>query len=121
MESTHEIGNELENAAARYLQARGLQVLGRQLRFRRGEIDLLMADREAIVFVEVRYRRHIKLGDGAESVDWKKREKMKWAAAALLAQRPEWSDRPCRFDVVSAQGPRDSPQWSWYRDAFRLQ
>ena len=119
--TTTQIGTALEGRAADFLQAKGLTLLGRQIRVHRGEIDLLMADQDAIVFVEVRYRRHTKLGDGAETVDWTTRARLKRAAATLLAQRTELAAKPCRFDVISGHGPAESPHWTWYRDAFSLQ
>ena len=118
--TTSELGTALEAHAARYLQSRGLALLGRQLRFRRGEIDLLMRDGETLVFVEVRYRRHAQWGDGAESVNRQKRARLRHAAMALLARRPELGGGPCRFDVMAGLGPAEAPRWSWYRDAFRV-
>ena len=119
MDTTRALGNDMEDKAASYLASRGLSLLGRQIRFKRGEIDLLMVHDNAIVFVEVRYRRHIKLGDGAQSVNWAKRERLKLAASLWLSQNPQYASLPCRFDVMSGRGRAESPQWTWYRDAFR--
>lgn len=46
-----------ELAVAAYLERRGCQVLTRNFRGRRGEIDLIVRDGTEIVFVEVKARR----------------------------------------------------------------
>ena len=43
--------------AAHFLERHGLRVIERNFRRRCGEIDLVMADGETLVFVEVRLRR----------------------------------------------------------------
>ena len=120
MAATRDVGNDIELKAADYLQKRGLRLLARQVRYRSGEIDLLMEDRDTLVFVEVRYRRNIVFGDGASSVDWSKRHRLRRAAELYLAQNPYAVNRPCRFDVISACGRSEQPQWNWYRNAFTL-
>ena len=49
-------GNNAETLAEKYLINRGLQSVQRNYRCKVGEIDLLMQDAEALVFIEVRYR-----------------------------------------------------------------
>lgn len=89
------------------------------MRFRGGELDLVMYDREAasLVFVEVRYRRSAQFGGGAASIDASKRRKLVRAAQLYLNQHPALANSPCRFDVVEASG--EPPRLNWIRDAFR--
>ena len=92
--------------------------------YRRGEIDLVMLDdsgREAgtLVFVEVRYRQVHAFGGGAASVDVGKRRKLVHAAQSFLAEHRQYSQSPCRFDVIQADGDPQAPRLSWLRDAFR--
>ena len=61
-------GAEAEDLACAWLQARGLRLLERNYRSRRGEIDLIMQDGEQLVFVEVRYRASNRYGSAAESI-----------------------------------------------------
>ncbi len=49
-------GREAEDRACDYLQTQGLQLLARNYRSKRGEIDLILQDKDSLVFVEVRYR-----------------------------------------------------------------
>ena len=101
------------------LRSRGLIVLERNAGFRVGEIDRVMQDGETLVFVEVRYRTPGSFGDGADSIDWKKRRRLVRAAETWLQRHPEHRDRSCRFDVVDARGDPESPVLRWITAAFR--
>ena len=110
-------GDAVEDAALALLQAHGLRLVARNVAYRGGELDLVMADGEALVFVEVRYRAGAAFGGGMASVDAGKRRKLVRAAGLFLAGHPRWAQRPCRFDVVAASGAE--PRLEWVRDAFR--
>ena len=110
-------GDAIEDAALAMLEQHGLRLVARNARFRGGELDLVMAEGESLVFVEVRYRAGDAFGGGAASVDARKRRKLAKAAALFLATHPEWANAPCRFDVVAAGG--DGATLDWLRDAFR--
>ena len=114
------LGAAAEAAALRHLEAAGLQLLARNARFKVGELDLVMRDGETIVFVEVRLRRNGRYGDGFDSVDRRKRQRMVRAAHAWLATRPALAARPCRLDVVSAGDGPGELALDWQRGAFTL-
>ena len=114
------LGAAAEAAALRHLEAAGLQLLARNARFKVGELDLVMRDGETIVFVEVRLRRNGRYGDGFDSVDRRKRQRMVRAAQAWLAARPALANQPCRLDVVSAQAGAGGLALDWQRNAFTL-
>ena len=78
-----------------------------------------MADGNAVVFVEVRYRASNAFGGGAASVDAGKRQRLIRAAQVFLQRHPEHACAPCRFDVVAASGDPTTPTLTWLRDAFR--
>jgi putative endonuclease len=109
-------GREAETLAWEYLQTRGLRLLQRNYRSRRGEIDLVLQDQDSLVFVEVRYRRESRFGSGAESVDRRKQSKLIACAQHYMQAYPGMARQPCRFDVVSVGGHGDSIEW--IRDAF---
>jgi putative endonuclease len=109
---THEV------AAARHLESHGLVVIERNVGFRVGEIDLVLADGDTVVFAEVRYRRGEGWGGAAASVDAGKRRRLVAAAQAWLARHPEAARRPCRFDVVAVGGVTPY-RIDWLRDAFQ--
>ena len=112
-------GTAAEDLALRYLEARGLTLVARNFRCRTGELDLIMRDREQLVFVEVRRRRHSRYGTPAESVTRTKQQRLLRAAAFYL-QRQRLLDAPCRFDVVAILQAEDEPRMEWIRDAFQL-
>lgn len=109
-------GREAEARAWQFLQSRGLRLLQRNYRSRRGEIDLVLQDRDSLVFVEVRYRRISRFGSGAESVDRRKQSRLIACAQHYLQTHPGIARHPCRFDVVSVGASAESIEW--IRDAF---
>ncbi|MFC6841385.1 YraN family protein [Xanthomonas theicola] len=110
-------GREVEASARAKLERAGLQLLAANVRYRGGELDLVMRHAQTLVFVEVRYRRSDAFGGGAASVDVHKRRRLLRAAQSFLAAHPHYATWPCRFDVVEAEG--EPPRLSWLRDAFR--
>lgn len=111
-------GTAAETLACRYLEARGLTLVTRNFRCRSGELDLIMRDREQLVFVEVRSRRHARYGTPAESVTRVKQQRLLRAAAFYLQR--QHLDLPCRFDVVAILHAEGEPRMEWIRDAFQL-
>ena len=109
-------GKDAEIRAWQYLQARGLQLLQRNYRSRRGEIDLVMQDTDSLVFVEVRYRRQSQFGTALESVDRRKQLRLIACARHYMQAHPQVARKPCRFDVVSISGPQGEIEW--IRNAF---
>lgn len=94
-------GRWAESEAARHLTERlGWRLLGRNVRLAGGEIDLILADGDRIVFVEVKARRG---SDAAAAVTADKRRRVGRAAAGWLA-RHGVPDAGCRFDVVTVEG-----------------
>ena len=107
-------GDRAERIAAEYLQDRGLAVLESRYRCRWGEIDLILRDRNTLVFAEVRLRSSTAFGGAAYSVDRRKQARIIATARHYLASAPESA---CRFDVVLLERI-DPPRIEWIRDAF---
>jgi putative endonuclease len=111
-------GKDAETLACRHLQSHGLRLLERNYHSRRGEIDLVMQDKDSLVFVEVRYRRQDRFGSGAESVDRHKQSRIIACALHYIQKHPETARQPCRFDVVSMNGGDRKHTLEWIRNAF---
>jgi putative endonuclease len=95
------IGQAAEDAAAAFLTRRGLRVVGRNVRFREGEIDLVCRERDVWVFVEVKCRR-ASWGDGpGAAVSWLKQRRLVRLAQIFLKTRRQADAARCRFDVVA--------------------
>jgi putative endonuclease len=116
--TTRDAGAHYESAALAHLERAGLSLVARNYHCRFGEIDLVMRERDVVVFVEVRYRRSRGYGGGIDSVDAGKRAKLVRAAAAFLADHPRLADATCRFDVLAIAGTPDAPVFDWRRNAF---
>lgn len=110
------VGAQGEAAARRLLERAGLRFVAANVRFRFGEIDLVMADGDGLVFVEVRVRDSARYGGAAASVTVGKQRRIARAASAWLAANPALAQRPCRFDVVAL----GEPAAEWIRDAFQV-
>lgn len=111
-------GAAFEQRARAALEQAGLQLLARNYLTRRGELDLVMREGDTIVFVEVRYRRSAGHGNATASVTARKRERLILAARQWLATHPQHAQHPCRFDVVSYDGPAETARQTWLRAAF---
>ena len=109
-------GRDGEEAAARFLEARGLEVLARNVRAGSGEIDLVAAEGGTLVFVEVKWRKDGSRGAPAEAVTPAKRRRLLSAARAFLAENPAGARRDVRFDVVAIEGAAGTIDW--IRGAF---
>lgn len=115
-------GARYEDAALAYLERAGLALIARNFSCRYGEIDLVMSDRDIVVFVEVRYRRGANarggFGDGVDSVSAGKRAKLVRAAEVFLATQPRLANRTCRFDVLGLADGGTGPTFDWRQNAF---
>lgn len=111
-------GRGYEAAAERYLHARGLTTVARNFRLRGGEIDLVMRDRDTLIFVEVRYRAHGALVSPLETITPAKQQRIVRTAAAFLQARPALASLPCRFDALALEGRGDGLRVDWIRGAF---
>lgn len=113
--SRQQTGAGYEQQARRLLEKAGLTFVAANARFRVGEIDLIMRDRQTWVFVEVRYRRNALFGGAAASVTRSKQQKLLRAAALWLRGRNSSLDTAdCRFDVIAITGT----QVDWLPNAF---
>ena len=89
--SRQQSGEDAERIAENFLIAKGLKLVARNYRCRFGEIDLIMQERETLVFVEVRLRRHShgagdnNFGGAAASITGNKRARIIAAAQHYLA------------------------------------
>ena len=62
-------GTIAENKARQYLEKHGLKFVEKNYRCRNGEIDLVMQDKNELVFVEVRYRKNDSYGSALDTID----------------------------------------------------
>ncbi len=99
-------GDAGEQAAAAHLRAAGYAILAMQYRARTGEVDIVAADGDTLVFVEVKARRSGDYGTPAEAVTYRKQGRI-MATAQCYMKHHGLYDKPMRFDVIEiifAQG-----------------
>lgn len=98
----HHLGRTGEDIALAHLERLGFELVARNHRTRHGELDLVVFDGSALVFVEVKTRR----GSRPSPTPWealhrRKRSRVRRMAAAYLREAP---DRPSaasvRFDAI---------------------
>lgn len=114
---TRILGDRGEREAARFLRKKGYRIITRGYRTRRGEIDLIARDGDALVFVEVKTRRK---GQPAEAVTPEKQRRVALAAYEF-ARAHHLLGRRARFDVVAVVWPDDrrAPSIEHITNAFQ--
>jgi len=111
-------GKEVENQALEFLSHKGLTLVERNFRCPRGEVDLIMMDRQELVFVEVRYRSNGTFGGALDSITSSKQQKLRIAAEIYLQRNSSLAFKGCRFDVLAIDGNGGKANTHWISDAF---
>ena len=109
-----------EALAAEYMRKKRYRILDRGYRSRFGEIDLIVANRQFLVFVEVKLRRTDKFAQAREFVDFRKQNRLRTTAEIYLSEHP--TDLQPRFDVIEIYAPdgveTQKPVINHLEDAF---
>ncbi len=97
------LGRWGERRVARHYESAGYVVLDQNWRVRGGELDLVVAKDDEIVFCEVKTRSSDRFGSGLEAVDNRKQRFLRRTAMSWL----DTHDRRgrLRFDVATVSGP----------------
>ena len=115
--SRQEKGRAGEDMAEKLLMAEGLEVLERNWRTARGELDIVARDGPTFAFVEVKYRESTRYGLPREAVDGAKRKSIVQLAMTWLHARGKIGAR-CRFDVVEIVKQSGGYDINYVKDAF---
>ena len=107
------IGRRYEDQAARFLEQHGFEILERNWRAGRKEVDIIARKAALLVFVEVKADLTGTFGHPAEWVDRSKIRHLTEAAQRYLLQK-RFTDCDCRFDVITFSEGR----LEHYPDAF---
>ena len=109
-----------ESLAAEYLLKKHYKIVATGYRCRYGEIDLIVANRKYLVFVEVKLRKSAKFANAFEYVDHRKQDKIRITAEMYLSQNP--TQLQPRFDVIEIYAPEGietkRPAIHHFEDAF---
>jgi putative endonuclease len=95
------IGSDGEAHAWTLLKKRGDKLVGRNVKFTSGELDLITWHGKILVFTEVRARSNMQFGSPVETINASKQTKVRRAAEWFIIQHFKNKTPPdCRFDVV---------------------
>lgn len=107
-------GTFYESAVVEYLKQQGINIIEKNFRTRRGEIDLIGEDKDTIIFFEVKYRKNSSFGSPLAAIDIRKQRRIIGTAKYYLAYRP--TDKYVRFDAIGITGY----DIEWIKNAFCL-
>ena len=104
MAEHNDLGKWGEDEAALYYEDKGYEILERDWKVGKRDIDLiaLTEDKDTLVFVEVKTRQNNDLQDPEEAVDVKKMRNLAIAANAYV--KLHGLDMDVRFDIISVIG-----------------
>lgn len=118
MQSRSEFGKAAETYVAKQLESQGYVIVERNARIGRLELDIVAKKASLLVFCEVRARSNTDFMDPEQSIDEKKIERIRRAAALWLQSRKLHDYRSIRFDVAAVTRKKDGFELRYYDSAF---
>jgi len=94
-----ELGSWGEEQSCQYLIDKGYRIIYLNYRCPIGEIDIIAAKEDQLVFAEVKTRRSTSFGTPAQAVTYKKQIKYQKIALYFLKEKGI-RDKSCRFDIL---------------------
>lgn len=116
MAGNKDIGKKGEEKAEEFLKEKGFQILERNYRYKRSEIDLIGQKGNLLVFVEVKVRSNNDFGFPESFLSSQQAERIIEAAEEYQHQS-KWSAN-IRFDIISIEGKGPGLKITHFEDAF---
>jgi len=92
-------GRQAEDKACVYLQKQGYEIIERNRRLGRGELDIIVQDDDILVFVEV--KGHQSYNASLDAMHDEKQYRMVSAAQTWLGLHAKaYANMQCRFDLI---------------------
>ncbi len=95
------LGRYGERKACAYLKKQGYRILGTNFRCKAGEVDIIAADHETLVFVEVKTRSSDQFGTPQEAVTAEKLRTLRQVAQYYLRETDAPNNMPVRYDILA--------------------
>lgn len=109
-----------EECAAAYLQRKGYKIIHRNYTVDLGEIDIIAAYKDMLVFLEVKTRKSTMYGHPSQAVNHYKQLKIIQVAQCYLQQTCQYN-KICRFDVMEVfYRSKEDFQVNHIENAFEL-
>lgn len=115
---SRKVGSIAEDAAQIFLEQRSYKIVGRNITFPFGELDIVAWDKKELVFVEVKYRRDHDPWALVNAVTRTKQKRLVMAAQAYIQKLPHIPH--CRFDVLCVSGHGPTYLFEHIIDAFSV-
>jgi len=109
-------GKDAENLAADFLAEQGYEIVERNFRYKRSEIDLIVRKDNWLIFVEVKMRSSDAFGYPEEFVDYKKAKNIVYGAEQYTYDNNYNGN--VRYDVVAISMKNGEPEIRHFEDAF---
>lgn len=128
--STVAIGTLAENIACQFLEKHGLILIEKNFTVfapngrKNGEIDLIMRDRDYLVFIEVKMRQKPSHGDPLEMITPQKQSQVIRTAMHYLVRTYQYHNTYSRFDAIGIspnESDQSALQITWIKNAFQVQ
>lgn len=116
-QSTKTVGNSGENKAADFLLSKGYEIIARNWRTRRGEIDIIALYKDILVFAEVKTLPSGGLEVLSHELNLRKQKRIIETAKFFLAKYRQYNNSKIRFDVLVVDMPQFEPVYH-IADAF---
>ena len=105
IDNKRSVGKYWERISSDYLKRIGYTILYMNYRTRYSEIDIVAQDKDALVFIEVKYRRNANNGDPLEAIDYRKQKRIYNAALNFLRDNGyDIENTSIRFDAIGILG-----------------
>jgi len=111
-----EFGKRGEDLASIWLEKNGYQILARNWRYGRREIDIIASKENLLHFVEIKSRHGPAFGLPEESVDEKKLNHIMAAAEEYQYQHPDWER--IQLDILSIHQFGSSTEYFLIEDVY---
>lgn len=120
-ENTTDQGHRGEALAAKQMEKMGYEILERNFRALKAEIDIIAKKDGVIVFTEVKYRQNEEMGTPGEAVDYRKQQNIIRAAKVYIAQNClQEMEYDFRFDVAEVLRQDGQTYFRYTEDAFQV-
>lgn len=102
--NTTQVGRQAEAQAVALLEARGFTTVTRNWRTRYCEIDVVAKRGRVVYFIEVKYRRQSKYGDGLDYITAAKLRRMTFAADVWVSQQHWYGNYQLAVMAIDGRG-----------------
>lgn len=94
-----ELGTYGESLAVGFLKRKGYEIIDRNIRFKKWEVDIVATDGEKIIMVEVKTRQTAEIGEPWRAVTRAKQKQIINVANNYICENQ--IDKDTRFDIIS--------------------